>query len=67
MITEKQISPRNILCVTFTNKAAKEMKERIAKRLGIEIGEKAQFRSDYRLPYTGTFHSFAVMVLKEVL
>jgi ATP-dependent exoDNAse (exonuclease V) beta subunit len=35
MITEKGIDPRAIFCVTFTNKAAREMRERIAKKLGI--------------------------------
>jgi len=33
MIKEKGISPSSIMMVTFTNKAAKEMRERIAKVL----------------------------------
>jgi DNA helicase II / ATP-dependent DNA helicase PcrA len=50
------ISPRKILAVTFTNKAAKEMKERIGK----EIGDKKA-----RMIMLGTFHSLAVRWLHQ--
>lgn len=48
------IDPGAILCVTFTNKAAAEMKERIRHMLG-----------DFDLSYICTFHSFCVRMLKE--
>lgn len=48
------IDPAAILCVTFTNKAAAEMKERIRALLG-----------DFDLGYICTFHSFCVRLLKE--
>lgn len=48
------IDPSAILCVTFTNKAAAEMKERIRSMLG-----------DFDLGYICTFHSFCVRLLKE--
>ena len=49
------INPENILCVTFTNKAAKDMKERICKRLG---ADKAAF-------YIGTFHALCANILRK--
>ena len=48
------VSPRNILCVTFTNKAANEMKQRIRAWLG-----------DMDLGYICTLHAFCVQFLKE--
>lgn len=48
------IDPSAILCVTFTNKAAAEMKMRIRRMLG-----------DFDLGYICTFHSFCVRLLKE--
>ncbi len=48
------VDPGSILCVTFTNKAAAEMKQRIRRALG-----------DFDLGYICTFHSFCVRLLKE--
>ena len=55
LIEEIGISPYNILAITFTNKAAKEMSSRIYKM----IGEKAKFAQ------ISTFHSFGVKILRE--
>lgn len=63
MIREHDISPKSIFCVTFTNKAAKEMRERIAHNLGIESENLNAFR-DHRLPMVGTFHSTAAFFLR---
>ena len=51
--------PNNILAVTFTNKAAKEMRERVA----VVMGEDATNRSF--LPYMGTFHGICVRLLRQ--
>ena len=48
------ISPRNILCATFTNRAANEMKRRVREML-----------ADMDLSYICTFHAFCVQFLKE--
>jgi DNA helicase-2/ATP-dependent DNA helicase PcrA len=59
LIATGKATPYNILAVTFTNKAAKEMRERVAKLLG----ENAENRSF--MPYMGTFHSICVRLLRQ--
>jgi len=52
-------TPYNILAVTFTNKAAKEMRERVAHLLG-ENPDNRSF-----MPYLGTFHGICVRLLRQ--
>jgi DNA helicase II / ATP-dependent DNA helicase PcrA len=63
MIEKNGIDPRSIFCVTFTNKAAREMRERIGKRLGVDMNTISPFRNN-RLPTVGTFHSVASFFLR---
>lgn len=55
LIKEKKILPSSIVMLTFTNKAAAEMKERIAKQLG----------GKGSLGFVGTYHSFCVRILRQ--
>lgn len=52
LIEEKKISPQSILLLTFTNKAAEEMKKRVEKITGTTPG------------FAGTFHSFCAKILR---
>jgi len=59
LIAEKNVPGGSILAVTFTNKAAREMRE----RLGHLLGENANNRSF--MPWMGTFHSICVRILRR--
>ncbi len=54
IVDELGVSPSNILCVTFTNKAANEMKKRIRAMIG-----------DCDTGFICTFHGFCVVILRE--
>lgn len=55
LIEEKQVNPWNILAITFTNKAAKEMKERVARLM----------KTGGNDVWVSTFHSMCVRMLRR--
>jgi superfamily I DNA/RNA helicase len=55
LIAEKLTTPERICVLTFTNKAAQELKHRVAKKLGAQADK----------VWSGTFHGFGLKFLKE--
>ena len=55
-LIQNGVKPRNILAVTFTNKAAKEMKERLGNILGQDV---------VKYMWVGTFHGICGRILRE--
>ncbi|MBX9830355.1 UvrD-helicase domain-containing protein [Candidatus Babeliales bacterium] len=57
LIINENVSPKAITALTFTNKAAEEMKERLHKFLD----------GNHQLPFVGTFHSYCLLLLRTNL
>lgn len=58
ILAKNKAKPEEILAVTFTNKAAKEMRSRIARLIG---GHESSYNF---MPFMGTFHSICVKILR---
>jgi DNA helicase-2/ATP-dependent DNA helicase PcrA len=66
LCNEGLVNPYNILALTFTNKAAKEMGERVRKIMNWQaVSSKQQTLSNSQLPHMGTFHSICAKLLRQ--
>ncbi len=63
-LIKEGVRPENILAITFTNKAAKEMRERVEKIISSDKELNLPISFD-RLPFVSTFHSLGVHIIKE--
>ena len=57
LIQDNNVKPWNILAITFTNKAANEMKDRVQALVGDQISD----------IWLGTFHSICVRILRKFI
>lgn len=55
LIEKKNIPPSNLLCLTFTNKAANEMRERVSSRIGTQSSQ----------VWISTFHALCLAILRK--
>jgi DNA helicase-2/ATP-dependent DNA helicase PcrA len=63
-LVQEGVAPYQILAITFTNKAAKEMRERVGKLLSDDLSFNRPI-SNFERPFVSTFHSLGVHIIKE--
>ncbi len=64
-IVQRGTAPEHILAITFTNKAAAEMRERVLKILHGDVHVTRPAFEPFRPPFVSTFHSLGLLIIKE--
>jgi DNA helicase-2/ATP-dependent DNA helicase PcrA len=64
-LIDEGVHPSQILAITFTNKAAKEMRERVFHILGRDEEANTHYLHRSKMPWIGTFHALGVYILRE--
>jgi DNA helicase II / ATP-dependent DNA helicase PcrA len=70
-LIKKGVEPHSILAITFTNKTAKEMRERVFsllsedKELNTPISSDWSSRKNAKIPFVSTFHALGVHIIRE--
>lgn len=66
-LIERGVAPGNILGVTFTNKAAREMQERVMRLIPKPAGKSDRENARANRPTLCTFHSFCARILRQYI
>ncbi len=64
LLKKQQVSPKKMVALTFTNKAAQEMKQRVQVSLA-KINAASQISQQVKLPFIGTFHQLSLNLVKK--
>ncbi len=64
-IVRRGTAPEKILAITFTNKAASEMRERARKLLWADLAHNRPAFEPFKPPFISTFHSLGLTIIKE--
>jgi DNA helicase-2/ATP-dependent DNA helicase PcrA len=65
LIIDHKVPSHQVMAVTFTNKAAKEMRERVGKLIGVDMKAITSWSTYTEVPEIGTFHSICLRILRQ--
>mmetsp|Transcript_34239 Transcript_34239/g.32634 ORF Transcript_34239/g.32634 Transcript_34239/m.32634 type:complete len:794 (+) Transcript_34239:33-2414(+) len=65
LIIDHKVPSHQVMAVTFTNKAAREMRERVGKLIGVDMKAISSWSKYTEVPEIGTFHSICLRILRQ--